>query len=332
MKKIYLQIIILLNLFLVIIWYYPTIIDFLIIHNRHYSIPNEDNKIDLIAERGTFGDMFGLLNTVFSGIALLGVVYTIYDEKERVRKEKLQFQKDKLSYFLGVLRRTVLEIDLSTTPIITSISLLNDDYLFYDHIISERNAPSNFDRLNKIINSLNEEEYFLAYIENIDLSEQYTERSTSILVLFDTLHEITGKLEQIQSSLTSSKDYILSCKEKIALAFRENYENLGPHFSQKFEICYREWQKSNKSLYDIDRFINSMIEVHELSSEEYGSSFEYTFINYLKSSNKKLKQIEELIKGDVNTTTTLIEIIESEKIFILLESQKISTFIQSNKI
>src|SRR5690606_37607908 len=35
-------------------------------------------------DRGTFGDMFGAVNALFSGIALAGVIYTIYTSSEKI--------------------------------------------------------------------------------------------------------------------------------------------------------------------------------------------------------------------------------------------------------
>lgn len=43
------------------------------------------------SERGTFGDMFGAVNTLFSGLAFAGLIYTIY-----LQSNELSLQRDEL--------------------------------------------------------------------------------------------------------------------------------------------------------------------------------------------------------------------------------------------
>lgn len=44
-------------------------------------------------ERGTFGDMFGSVNALFSGIALAGIIFTIYLQKEELRLQRLELKE-----------------------------------------------------------------------------------------------------------------------------------------------------------------------------------------------------------------------------------------------
>jgi len=52
-------------------------------------------------KRGQFGDMFGALNTLFSGAAFLGVIYAIL-----LQKEELGLQRKELELARGELKRT----------------------------------------------------------------------------------------------------------------------------------------------------------------------------------------------------------------------------------
>ena len=52
-------------------------------------------------ERGTFGDMFGAANALFSGLAFAGVIYAIY-----LQKEELSLQRKELELTRGELRRS----------------------------------------------------------------------------------------------------------------------------------------------------------------------------------------------------------------------------------
>lgn len=52
-------------------------------------------------ERGTFGDMFGAVNALFSGLALAGVAYTIYLQLKEIR-----LQREDLDATLKELQRS----------------------------------------------------------------------------------------------------------------------------------------------------------------------------------------------------------------------------------
>lgn len=53
------------------------------------------------SDRGTFGDMFGGLNALFSGLAFGGIIYTIF-----LQREELQLQRNELELTRQELRRT----------------------------------------------------------------------------------------------------------------------------------------------------------------------------------------------------------------------------------
>jgi len=52
-------------------------------------------------ERGQFGDMFGIVNTLFSGLAFAGVIYAIL-----LQREDLALQREELKLTREELRRT----------------------------------------------------------------------------------------------------------------------------------------------------------------------------------------------------------------------------------
>ena len=49
-------------------------------------------SFDNWAERGQFGDLFGSINALFSGLALAGIIYTIY-----LQKQELSLQRSELT-------------------------------------------------------------------------------------------------------------------------------------------------------------------------------------------------------------------------------------------
>lgn len=52
-------------------------------------------------ERGTFGDSFGAINSLFSGLAFAGIIYTII-----LQKNELQLQRQELAYTRRELERS----------------------------------------------------------------------------------------------------------------------------------------------------------------------------------------------------------------------------------
>lgn len=54
--------------------------------------------IDNWSDRGTFGDLFGAINSLFSGLALAGLIYTIYQSKNDLllQREEIETNRKEL--------------------------------------------------------------------------------------------------------------------------------------------------------------------------------------------------------------------------------------------
>ncbi|UHD17959.1 DUF4760 domain-containing protein [Thiocapsa bogorovii] len=50
------------------------------------------NSFDTLADRGAFGDMFGVVNTLFSGFAFAGVIYAIFLQANQLELQKLELE------------------------------------------------------------------------------------------------------------------------------------------------------------------------------------------------------------------------------------------------
>ena len=46
--------------------------------------------IDSWSDRGTFGDLFGGVNSLFSGLALAGIIYTIFLQRKELKLQRLE--------------------------------------------------------------------------------------------------------------------------------------------------------------------------------------------------------------------------------------------------
>lgn len=59
-------------------------------------------------DRGTFGDMFGTLNALFSCLAFAGIIYTIILQRQelQLQREELKLQRNELELTRQELKRT----------------------------------------------------------------------------------------------------------------------------------------------------------------------------------------------------------------------------------
>ena len=135
MKKIILSIILVLVLF---IGYYKLLTFFVV-------------KCD---EQGQFGDMFGALNAFFTGMAFLGVIYSIIQQNQIIEQNSKQIQQNELEY------KTDLRINALST-------LININQNKYSQIKDINHIEAN--QLQKKIISLTEELEDIGYeIINIE--------------------------------------------------------------------------------------------------------------------------------------------------------------------
>ena len=91
-----------------------------------------------LAERGQFGDSFGALNALFTGLAFVGLVATFWHERERAAKSDRQLEKEradatrvatetekKFADERETANRRATALETKFTELITSISLQN---------------------------------------------------------------------------------------------------------------------------------------------------------------------------------------------------------------
>src|SRR3989344_970672 len=76
-----------------------TVIAFILVFSAYFFVVR--NLLPEWAESGQFGDMFGGLNALFSGLAFFGVIYTIF-----LQREELGLQRKELELTREELKRT----------------------------------------------------------------------------------------------------------------------------------------------------------------------------------------------------------------------------------
>ena len=85
-------------------------------------------------ERGTFGDMFGAINALYSGLAFAGVVYAIV-----LQRQELELQRQELALTREELAgtRSAQESQATTLATTAELSVLNT--LVQDAVLEEHN-------------------------------------------------------------------------------------------------------------------------------------------------------------------------------------------------
>ena len=150
------------------------------------------NNIEL-ENRGSFGDMFGAINALFSGLALFGIIVSIF-----IQQKELSLQKDELKD-----TREEFKINRITSILFKQLDYLNssvEKIYFY----SSKNYSFNNNRvkIDDFVPSLNEiEENRIGLKELIDENSKsinfITEKIISILSLIEEIINI-NKLETIE--------------------------------------------------------------------------------------------------------------------------------------
>lgn len=146
-------------------------------------------------ESASFGDTFGGINSLFSGLALAGIIYTIF-----LQKTELSLQRKELKYTREELKRTAIAQEDSAKSMTMQIRLTNFPYLEFDSEINNdekcitiKNRTNNvaFDIAISIFCFIPEDEYpFSKYIEK-NISESYKKRALGISLLDDHLWSIS---------------------------------------------------------------------------------------------------------------------------------------------
>lgn len=86
---------------LILVVTFPSVLEYFM-----SSVCIADNSQFTNEDRGTFGDMYGVLNSFLSGLSIIGIVLTLYwDKKQEVDKER-KVNIDRMSYLYSVCQKT----------------------------------------------------------------------------------------------------------------------------------------------------------------------------------------------------------------------------------
>jgi hypothetical protein len=74
------------------------------------KVVSEEKNVSDWTVRGQFGDMFGLINSLFSGLAFAGIIYTIYQQLKEVKKQDMAIESQSNSTALQRFENTLFHL------------------------------------------------------------------------------------------------------------------------------------------------------------------------------------------------------------------------------
>ena len=139
----------------------------------------------------SFGDTFGAINSLFSGLALSGIIYTIY-----LQKTELSLQRKELKYTRKELKRTAFAQEDSAKSMSMQIRLANFPFLEYDSefnsdekciTVSSNSDNVAFDISIFIFSFVSESDYSYSEFINNNVHERYKNIALDISLIDDNL-------------------------------------------------------------------------------------------------------------------------------------------------
>lgn len=222
-------------------------------------------------KRGTFGDMFGSVNALFSGAALAGIIFTIFLQKKELGLQREELRETRQEF---ITQNETLRLQRFENTFFNLLSLHNEiiDNLYYKKKVRQ----TNYDAGNKFTQQF----------------EEYTKRSYFFIAY--------GELQDIQNDLT--KDF-----ENIDLTEKAIYDNYqafitfhGHLINHYFRNLYHIYKYIDKSdlIGDKQRMFYASIVRAQLSTVELGLIFYNSLIDgYGKPEFKQLVKKYYILKN-----------------------------------
>lgn len=169
------------------------------------------SKISSPEERGNFGDMFGAIGALFSGLAFAGVIVTMMQQKEELELQRKELKQTNLSLELqrkemeSQNRTIMLQRFENTFFNLLSFNITIRNGIYYkssgEKLSGDKAAEYHFRICSNYIDDLN---YIEKYFKNIGQLDYYCRNITGILKFIDQSDNIQ------MNEKTSYVDILLS--------------------------------------------------------------------------------------------------------------------------
>ncbi len=183
-----------------------------------------------VGNRGTFGDMFGGLNTLFTGAAFIGIIITVLLQRKELKQthKAIEEQRAEMKAQISVLKLQQFEN--------TFFSLLkNFNYLIETTTFNGAKGRIVFDEMNKIIppDKRGDADKYVAGLSNY-LKEGLPNKTDSGLRVIAATTGIAGLGEMPGLFGQGYKKHLLEKEKKSWNRFTKYV--LGPYFNSLFSI------------------------------------------------------------------------------------------------
>ncbi|APG64560.1 hypothetical protein LPB136_03900 [Tenacibaculum todarodis] len=256
-----------LGLFIILLWILSTVL-------IKYFFPDW-------AVSATFGDTFGAINSLFSGLALAGIIYTIY-----LQKTELSLQREELKYTREELKRTADAQELSNKMMTEQLRINNMPFLQH----GTKHQDSSFTQKNSDILVLPEK--FDLNISNRSNNEAYDIDCFLILPINSNKYEPDYFVDNFIKEEYKERARI-RINKSIYLTSGENYyfteEIVCDYLPQKKEISIslKDYQ------IEFDNF-NLMIQYRDILNNNY-----YQMSTFEKNVNYENSYIQTIIEPKI---------------------------------
>jgi hypothetical protein len=217
-------------------------------------------------EKGTFGDSFGALNTLFSGLAFAGVIFTILIQKEDLKNQKNEFLLNRITTLiydqLERFERAISKLKISDN---------NENYIG-DYAISYLNEKKSPEFCVTESRNTNNEELERKKQKNRKHSELYIKNK---LELENFAHNIYNSVEVVKNLLYTSPLNFQELNELKKLFFdnigfitMEVIEHISDTDTEQLQLFeendYTEFSIKKEELKKINRYLKPVKDFYNL--------------------------------------------------------------------
>lgn len=211
-----------------------------------------------MSDRGTFGDMFGAVNSLFSGLAFVGVVFAII-----LQSKELKLQRKELKFTREELKGQKLQLEAQNAT------------------LRKQNFENTFFELLRLQNDIT------SSIDLVDENNQITKGRDCFHVFYRRLRKLWGRnLDQFKGG---------GELERINMTYRAFYEEHQSEFGHYFRSLYNIVKFVDNSSVEDKRLYTNLVRAH-LSSFELALLFYNSLSDLGRDKFKPLIEKYSLLK------------------------------------